>query len=70
MDLFDYMRETQQKESPLASRMRPKTLDEGFDASYASDDYEEYMCKPIDIMKFDSLIRKLEIIQVKANGFI
>ena len=37
-------------------------LDEGFDASYASDDYEEYMCKPIDIMKFDSLIRKLEII--------
>ena len=37
-------------------------LDEGFDASYASVDYEEYMCKPIDIMKFDSLIRKLEII--------
>jgi two-component system chemotaxis response regulator CheY len=31
-------------------------LYEGFDASYASDDYEEYMCKPIDIMKFDSLI--------------
>ena len=29
MDLFDYMRETQQeKESPLASRMRPATLDE------------------------------------------
>lgn len=28
MDLFDYMRETQKKESPLASRMRPKTLDE------------------------------------------
>ena len=28
MDLFDYMRETQQKESTLASRMRPKTLDE------------------------------------------
>ena len=29
MDLFDYMRETKQKEeSPLASRMRPKTLDE------------------------------------------
>ena len=37
-------------------------LDEGFDANYASDDYEEYMCKPIDIMKFDNLIRKLEII--------
>ena len=29
MDLFDYMRETKkEKESPLASRMRPKTLDE------------------------------------------
>ena len=29
MDLFDYMRETkQEKESPLASRMRPETLDE------------------------------------------
>ena len=29
MDLFDYMRTTtQDKESPLASRMRPRTLDE------------------------------------------
>ena len=29
MDLFDYMRETQkEKEAPLASRMRPTTLDE------------------------------------------
>ena len=29
MDLFDYMRSsTQEKESPLASRMRPTTLDE------------------------------------------
>ena len=29
MDLFDYMRENAaQKESPLASRMRPKTLEE------------------------------------------
>ena len=29
MDLFDYMRETsQEKEAPLASRMRPATLDE------------------------------------------
>ncbi len=29
MDLFDYMRETQQeKEAPLASRLRPRTLDE------------------------------------------
>lgn len=37
-------------------------LDEGFDSSYASDDYEEYLCKPIDIMKFDSTIRKLGLI--------
>ena len=30
MDLFDYMREnTMEKESPLASRLRPRTLDEG-----------------------------------------
>ena len=29
MDLFDYMRETtQEKESPLASRLRPRTLEE------------------------------------------
>ena len=29
MDLFDYMRtSTMEKESPLASRMRPRTLDE------------------------------------------
>ena len=29
MDLFDYMRETEmKKESPLASRMRPETLEE------------------------------------------
>ena len=29
MDLFDYMRETSmEKESPLASRLRPQTLDE------------------------------------------
>ena len=28
MDLFDYMRqEEQRKEAPLASRLRPKTLD-------------------------------------------
>ena len=37
-------------------------LDEGFDSSYASDDYEEYICKPIDIIKFDSLIKKLDLI--------
>ncbi len=34
-------------------------LDEGFDAAYASDDYEEYICKPIDVIKFDNLVRKL-----------
>ena len=29
MDLFEYMRETsKEKESPLASRLRPTTLDE------------------------------------------
>ena len=29
MDLFDYMRQqNQEKESPLAARMRPTTLDE------------------------------------------
>ncbi len=29
MDLFDYMREDKwRKESPLASRLRPRTLDE------------------------------------------
>ncbi len=37
-------------------------LDEGFDSSYASDDYEEYICKPIDIIKFDNLIKKLDLI--------
>jgi two-component system chemotaxis response regulator CheY len=37
-------------------------LDEGFDASYASEDYDEYICKPIDIMKFDALIRKMGLI--------
>ena len=34
-------------------------LDEGFDSSYASDDYDEYICKPIDIVKFDNIIRKM-----------
>ena len=34
MDLFDYMREnTMEKESPLASRLRPRTLDEVVDSS-------------------------------------
>lgn len=40
-------------------------LDEGFDANYASDDYEEYMCKPIDIVKFDALIKKLGLVSEK-----
>jgi len=34
-------------------------LDEDFDASYASSDYDDYICKPIDIMKFDYMIKKL-----------
>lgn len=34
-------------------------LDESFDSNVASDDYEEYMCKPIDIIKFDTIIKKL-----------
>lgn len=37
-------------------------LDEGFDASYASEDYDEYICKPIDIIKFDALIRKMGLL--------
>ncbi|MDD6327658.1 MAG: response regulator [Eubacteriales bacterium] len=38
-------------------------LDEGFDANYASDDYEEYMCKPIDIIKFDEMMHELGLVQ-------
>ena len=37
-------------------------LDEGFDSSYASDDYDEYICKPIDIVKFDSIIKKMGLV--------
>lgn len=37
-------------------------LDEGFDAAYASEDYDEYICKPIDIIKFDALIRKMGLL--------
>lgn len=37
-------------------------LDEAFDSSYASDDYEEYLCKPIDIIKFDTLVKQLGLI--------
>ncbi len=38
-------------------------LDEDFDASYASEDYDDYICKPIDVMKFDSIIRKLGVVE-------
>ena len=34
-------------------------LDEDFDATYASEDYDAYMCKPIDIIKFDNMVKKL-----------
>ena len=37
-------------------------LDEDFDASYASNDYDDYICKPIDIMKFESIIKKLGLL--------
>ena len=39
--------------------MMISALDEEFDANYASEDYDAYMCKPIDIMKFDNMVRKL-----------
>ncbi len=38
-------------------------LDEDFDASYASEDYDDYICKPIDVMKFDSIIKKLGVVE-------
>ena len=38
-------------------------LDEDFDANYASNDYDDYICKPIDIMKFDAIIKKLGLIE-------
>ena len=37
-------------------------LDEDFDASYASNDYDDYICKPIDIIKFDNIIKKLGLV--------
>jgi len=37
-------------------------LDEEFDASYAVDDYDDYLCKPIDVMKFEDIIRKLDLV--------
>ena len=39
--------------------MMVSALDEDFDATYASEDYDAYMCKPIDIIKFDSMVKKL-----------
>ena len=29
---------------------------------YYDEDYEEYICKPIDIIKFDGLIKKLGLV--------
>ena len=34
-------------------------LDEDFDASFGNSDYDDYICKPIDIIKFDNIIKKL-----------
>ena len=39
--------------------MMISALDEDFDATYASEDYDAYMCKPIDIIKFDNMVKKL-----------
>ena len=39
-------------------------LDEAsFDNNLASDDYDDYICKPIDIMKFNDMLKKLDIIK-------
>lgn len=37
-------------------------LDEDFDASYASGDYDDYVCKPIDIKQLDKIIKQLDLI--------
>lgn len=38
-------------------------LDEAsFDSKLASDDYDDYICKPIDIIKFNNILKKLDII--------
>ena len=38
-------------------------LDEtSFDSNQASDDYDEYICKPIDIMKLNDILKKLDVI--------
>ena len=34
-----------------------------FDSNLASDDYDDYICKPIDIMKFNDMLKKLDIIK-------
>ena len=50
---------------PRISRCRVvmiSALDEEFDANYASNDYDDYICKPIDIIKFESIIKKLGLI--------
>ena len=40
-----------------------KALDEtSFDSNQASDDYDDYICKPIDIMKFNEILKKLDVI--------
>ena len=51
--------------TPRISRVKVvmvSALDEEFDASYAVDDYDDYLCKPIDVMKFENIIRKLDLI--------
>ncbi len=42
--------------------MMISALDEDFDATYASEDYDAYMCKPIDIIKFDNMVKKLGLV--------
>ena len=38
-------------------------LDEAsFDSKLASDDYDDYICKPIDIIKLNDILKKLDII--------
>jgi two-component system chemotaxis response regulator CheY len=39
-------------------------LDEAsFDSNLASDDYDDYICKPIDIMQLNDKLKKLDIIK-------
>ena len=56
MDLFDYMREThKEKESPLASRMRPVTLDEVVGQKHIIGK-DKLLCRAIKAEKLSSLI--------------